>query len=227
MPHYPLANPAFGVTQAFTAGAVRFLHTDLRFNKTSGADGPRTVLGPLQKQWLLAELSRAGDYDLVVWASSFPWIAPPDAQSDHWGAYEPERREIANAIRDMEVRNLCMISGDAHMLAIDDGSNNRFSSDGRGGFPVFHAAALDSKPSQKGGRYSIGQEDGTAGAGVADKRQYGICEVTYQRDGAGRPVGSPNVTWVGRRAGKDGTSQPRVTDVMRHQFPAAQTYSGF
>jgi hypothetical protein len=225
VPHHPFVNSAFGITQAFSAGRVRFLHTDQRFNKTS--EGQRTILGMLQKQWLLQELSRAAEFDLVVWASSFPWISPPDSTSDHWGAYEHERREIANAIRDLGVRNLCMVSGDAHMLAIDDGSNNRFSSDGRGGFPVFHAAALDSNPSQKGGTYSIGQENGAAGAGIAGKRQYGIVEVTYDRDAAGRPTGTPRVTWIGRRAGKKGTDQPRIRDVIRHEFAAARSFDDF
>ena len=53
MPHHPFANAAFGITQAFTASHVRVLHTDLRFNKTSGDGNARTILGPLQKQWPL------------------------------------------------------------------------------------------------------------------------------------------------------------------------------
>jgi hypothetical protein len=40
---------------------------------------------------------------------------------------------------------MLMIAGDAHMLAFDDGSNSP------GGIPVFHAAALDAKPTSKGG----------------------------------------------------------------------------
>jgi len=229
VPHHEFANAAFGATQAFTAGRVRVLHTDLRFNKTSAAEngGTRTILGKLQKQWLLGELKRAAEFDLVVWASSFPWIAPADPDADHWGGYQAERREIADAIRDLAVRNLCMISGDAHMLSIDDGTNNRFSSDGRGGFPVFHAAALDSNPSQKGGLYSIGDERGSSGYGVAGKRQYGICEVVYQRDGSNRPVGDPTVRWSGRRAGKKGTDQPKVVEILRHEFPASRTFDGF
>lgn len=228
VPHHEFVRPSSGVTQAFTAGRVRVLHTDLRFNKTR-EDGPglRTVLGRELKAWLFDELSRASDFDLVVWASSFPWIAGADVEADHWGAYADERREIADRIRDLNVRNLCMISGDAHMIAIDDGSGNRFSSDGRGGFPVFHAAALDSNPSRKGGVYSIGNEEGTRGPGIAGKRQYGICEVEYRHDADGRPTGDPTVRWIGSRAGKKGTNQPRVRNLMRHEFPASQTFAGF
>ena len=43
-----------------------------------------------------------------------------------------------------------MLSADAHMLAIDDGTNSA------GGFPVVQAGALDRRPGAKGGPYSEG-----------------------------------------------------------------------
>ena len=49
-----------------------------------------------------------------------------------------------------------MISGDAHMVALDDGSNSDYSASGRAAFPVLHAAALDRPGSEKGGPYSHG-----------------------------------------------------------------------
>ena len=88
-------------------------------------------------------------------------------------------------------------------------------------------AALDSNPSQKGGLYSIGTDEGGPGFGVAGKRQYGVCEVTYGRTAMGEPTGEPTVTWIGRRAGKRGSDQPRIRDVIRHQFPAARSFAGF
>jgi hypothetical protein len=54
-----------------------------------------------------------------------------------------------------------MLSGDAHMLAIDDGTNSNYAgeagdrADGPG-FPIMHAAAFDQKGSVKGGPYSGG-----------------------------------------------------------------------
>jgi hypothetical protein len=106
-----------------------------------------------------------------------------------------------------------MLSGDAHMLAIDDGTNNTFAG-GKRGFPVFHSASLDSRPSQKGGTYSIGTEDGQPGKGVAGKRQYGVMEVTYD----GEP-GGPLVTWLGKRAEKDGGGAAET--LMRYSFRAS------
>jgi hypothetical protein len=64
-----------------------------------------------------------------------------------------------------------MLSGDAHMLAADDGSNNVFASDGAGpAFPVFHAAALDRPGAVKGGPYSEGAYPGGG--------QFGLLTVT-------------------------------------------------
>jgi hypothetical protein len=63
---------------------------------------------------------------------------------------------------------LIIISGDAHMLAVDDGSHSR------GGVKVFHAAALDAKPTTKGGPYSHGVWPG--------RNQYGTMEVRDMGD---------------------------------------------
>lgn len=47
-----------------------------------------------------------------------------------------------------------MVSGDAHMLAYDDGTNTDYSEAGDAGFPLLHAASLDRIGSIKGGPYS-------------------------------------------------------------------------
>lgn len=43
-----------------------------------------------------------------------------------------------------------MLNGDAHMIAFDDGSNNRYASNGAKGFPVALSAAFSSGPQTKG-----------------------------------------------------------------------------
>jgi phosphodiesterase/alkaline phosphatase D-like protein len=219
LPHYPFVDPAHGVAQGFTVGRVRFLLLDLRFNRTtrpSADGGPRQVLGSVQRAWLEGELRRASEYDLVVLVASFPWLGTHRRHhvSDSWFAFPEEREGIASFIAREGIRNLCMLSADAHMLAIDDGSHNTFAGGARG-FPIFHAAALDSRPSQKGGLYAIGTERGEPGEGVADKRQYGVCEVTYDGDPAG-----PLITWIGKRAEKDGGGATR--EIMRFAFRASQ-----
>jgi alkaline phosphatase D len=56
------------------------------------------------------------------------------------------------------------------MVAIDDGTNNRFSTSGSEGFPILHAGALDRAGSVKGGPYSHGI--------FPDGGQYGRLEVS-------------------------------------------------
>jgi hypothetical protein len=72
---------------------------------------------------------------------------------------------ISNFIASVGVKNLVMVSGDAHMLAIDDGSNTDFSSvsgagkgnaSSRAGFPLLQAAPLTGYGSSKSGPYSHG-----------------------------------------------------------------------
>jgi hypothetical protein len=53
-----------------------------------------------------------------------------------------------------------MLSGDAHMAAIDDGTNSNYvegSAPGTRGFVVFHAAPFSRFPRTKGGPYSHGR----------------------------------------------------------------------
>ena len=94
VPHYPLASSVEGIHQSFQIGRVLFLLTDSRFAKSprsgSGTSG-KTVLGVNQKAWLKRELVRGKDLDLIVWASSIPWIGADEAGEDFWAGYATER----------------------------------------------------------------------------------------------------------------------------------------
>jgi hypothetical protein len=154
VPHYPLKAEDGSIYQSFSVGRVRFLMTDNRSARTPASlpDGPaKSMLGEEQKAWLKRELLAARDeYQLIVWVSSGPWIDSAEDGKDTWGGYATEREELADFITDNGIDNILMLSGDAHMLAIDDGTNSE------GGFPVFHAAALDRHGRVKGGPYSEG-----------------------------------------------------------------------
>ena len=153
VPHYALEDEDGAIYQAFTIGRVRFLVTDTR----SAREGD-TMLGARQIEWLKAQMLAARDeYALTVWASSVPWIAGESGMADHWGRFPEERADLADFIADNGIADsLVMVAGDAHMLAIDDGTNSDYSSAGTGGFPILHAAALDRPGSVKGGPYSEG-----------------------------------------------------------------------
>ncbi|HSP01972.1 MAG TPA: alkaline phosphatase D family protein [Acidimicrobiales bacterium] len=159
-----VAAPTGPINQAFTLGRVRVVMTDTRSAKT-----PDSMLGDRQLRWLLDELrSSSRTHAVVLWVNSVPWIAAEEPGRDDWGGYPEEREEILAAIRDASIENLVMVSGDAHMVALDDGTNS-------GGFPVLHAAALDRPGNVRGGPYSDGAFPGAG--------QYGLVEV--DDDGGG------------------------------------------
>jgi alkaline phosphatase D len=80
----------------------------------------------------------------------------PPAPEDHWSLYSVERREIADFIKQNAITGLCIIHGDAHMLAADNGSNADYATGGGAPIPVIAAAPLDQAASIKGGPYSQG-----------------------------------------------------------------------
>jgi len=190
VPHYPLTDEGGAVYHAFTIGRVRFIVSDTRSQRDPPGvpEGPqRTMLGAKQKAWLKRQLLAARDTAaLIVWVNSVPWIGSDSGREneDRWTGFPTERAELAGFIEQNNIRNLCVISGDAHMLAIDDGTNNRYGPSGRPLFPVFHAAALDRKGSVKGGPYSHGAFGGPG--------QFGLIRV---QDDGGPEL---RVEWSGR-----------------------------
>ena len=185
-PHYDLED-AGAIYQSFIIGRVRFIMTDCRFyrepiepkekrqkypdcqidleqldNETSPY---KTLLGNKQRKWLLGQLCEAkkqqetNQEGLTIWVNSVPWIGDQnDPKTESWNQYHDERATIANFIEKEGINKLLMLSGDAHMLAIDDGkagtTRNCYASEGGGSFPIIQAAALSSRGSVKGGPYN-------------------------------------------------------------------------
>jgi hypothetical protein len=180
------------IHRAFTIGRARVIITDTRSARSpkEDPDGPdKTMLGPDQLAWFLDELRAAdGVYPLIIWVSSVPWIGPAEDGADHWGGYDHERRLIADFIAEEGIDGILMLAGDAHMVAIDDGTNSDFSSSGRAGFPVLQAAALDRPGSAKGGTYSHGIFPGGG--------RFGVVEVLD--DGTSMQVTLRGLTWDGQ-----------------------------
>ena len=169
VPHYPLTDTG-AINQAFSIGRVRIILLDGRSAREPDTlpDGPdKTMLGTAQLDWFENELlTSSQSHALVIVATSVPWISAPIDGGDDWGGFTTERRTIANFLADNDIDNVMMIAGDAHMLAIDDGTNTDYSDRGGHGFPLFHAAALDRPGSFKGGPYSEGAFPGGGQFGV-------------------------------------------------------------
>lgn len=171
VPAYPRpAGPDGAIYQAFTAGRVRFVLTDTRSERTA-----TSMLGDRQLAWLEHELVTASrTHALVVWVNPDPWIAPAQPGRDDWGGYAAERGHIADTIADAGIGNLVMLAGDAHMVAIDDGSHTNYATAAEGpGFPLLHAAALDRPGGVKGGPYSHGVYPGAGQFGTLSVRDDG------------------------------------------------------
>ncbi len=170
VPHYPLpAGRDSTINQAFTIGRVRFLMLDTRSARTE-----TSMLGARQTRWLHRELLAARDrFALTVLVSSVPWIDPAAPGGDSWAGYPRERAALSRFIARNGIDRLAMLAGDAHMVAIDDGSHSDYSGTGRAGFPVFHAAALDRPGHVKGGPFSEGSFGGAGQYGTVGVRDRG------------------------------------------------------
>jgi hypothetical protein len=196
VPYHPLVSdqPTGAIGQSFVAGRVRVVMTDTRSQRTpKGAEtGPaQQVMGAQQEAWFAAELAAAREAgQVVVWTGGIPWIGPAEPSDDAWSGYADARRRTADLIAAAGMQNrLVLVAGDAHMVALDDGSHSDYSTAQAGGFPVLQAAALDRPGSQKGGPYSGGAFPGGG--------QYG--EVSVRDDGGpALAVTLRGRTWDGR-----------------------------
>jgi hypothetical protein len=167
VPHYELAEPDSGsINQAFSIGRVRVVMLDTRSHRLA-SDG--VLLGQEQLEWFLDELLTARDtHALTIVVSPTAWIGAAESGADHWGGFAGERDRIGGFLAEHTIDNVVLVGGDAHMVAVDDGSNSGYGGDD--GFPVLQAAALDRRGSVKGGPHTGGQFPGGG--------QFGVVEVT-------------------------------------------------
>lgn len=199
VPHYPLAPEARRrpIYQAFTVGRVRVLLTDLRSARTrnDAPDSAQTMMGSAQKAWFKRQLARAKDrYPVIAWGSSVPWIGAAGESDDHWGGFAVERRGLATYIDSIGVADqLVMLSGDAHMVALDDGTHSAYGRGEGTGFPVVHAAAFARPGSVKGGPYTHGPYPNPFRLFGRPDGQFVLMDV---EDDGGEEV---CVTWTGKR----------------------------
>lgn len=174
VPHYPLWDDT-AVYQAFTVGRVRFILSDMRSGKTDSV-----MMSDGQYAWLKSELLLARDSGLVAcWATPLSWNAI--GYPENWGSQPDERTALSDWMRANGIRDLFILCGDAHMLAIDDGANGDFSTlaDSPYRYPVFQAAAINRGGSYKGGTYDQG------GYFLNPSDQYGqFGEVIVEDDGS-------------------------------------------
>jgi phosphodiesterase/alkaline phosphatase D-like protein len=156
-------------------GRARIVLTDVRSARSPIRlpAAQRTMLGDEQEAWLVREFEAASHAPLIVWVNTVPWITKSNESGAHgWAPYAAERRRVADAIARTGITSrLVMLSGDAHMLAIDDGANSQYSARADAparGFIVAHAAPFDRPVSKKGGPYSHGVATSNGQYGTLD-----------------------------------------------------------
>lgn len=167
------------------------------------------MMGDRQRDWFKEELLRAHEAgEIVVWVSSVPWIYRPNPESDSWGGYSEEREEIANFLKEHEIENIVILAGDSHMIAMDDGTNSDYATDGGAPIPVIQTAPLDQAGSTKGGPYSEG-EFPTRSLFPPHDGQWVLMEVD---DEGGEEV---CIAWTGYRTRWDRPSSSRLVEMER------------
>jgi len=128
-PFYGIEPEAPGTYHNFRIGDVEVFMTDGRFYRhgpktarTKWADKPITMLGEVQKSWLLDSL-RKSTATFKVLASGTMWHADADkGGADSWAGpkspFQRERDEIFDVIDREKISGVVLISGDRHRTDI-------------------------------------------------------------------------------------------------------------
>ena len=127
-------NPQFGGGEAdpgcwfdFSIGDVDFFMTDGRYYR---AFKQGTMLGPVQKKWLLAKL-KASRATFKVIASGTLWTEHADkGGQDSWWGVKAEREEIFSLIDREKIGGVILISADRHRTDV-------YRIDRPGGYPLY------------------------------------------------------------------------------------------
>ncbi len=200
VPHYPLALAAgsesasvirtdLPICQSFVIGRVRFILIDSRSERKN-----ERVLQESQLAWFKREILAAkNSRQLAALVTSYSWNGD---RKDNWGGFPEQRREISDFFRTEAVTNLMILSGDAHMLAVDDGENADFGSEKSPyRYPIFQSAAIWNRGSSKGGTFNImaprtnpSQKVTTNAAGDVIRESFGQYALMHFADDGGPEV---------------------------------------
>jgi len=93
---------------------VDFIFLDCRYYRTTPRRSDRSMLGPVQKDWLFDRLKQS-DGQFVVVSSSVPWASGTKPGSlDTWDGFPEEREEIFSFIEANMVEGVVLLSADRH-----------------------------------------------------------------------------------------------------------------
>ena len=119
-----------GCYYKFSIADVDFFMLDCRFYRSQRKETSRTMLGPVQKAWLLKELGRS-DATFKVLASSVPWVLEAKGDSrDTWRGFQDEREEVFSYLERKKIDGVVLISADRHR-------SDAWRIDRPGGYPLY------------------------------------------------------------------------------------------
>ena len=113
-------NPAYGTEEwpacwfKFSIADVDFFLLDGRFYRTNPYGDSPSMLGPVQKEWLLNELKHS-NATFKVLASPVPWSFDTKGESrDTWNGFRDERDEIFGFLEENRIDGVVLIAADRH-----------------------------------------------------------------------------------------------------------------
>lgn len=113
-PYYGGGEKQPGVWFDFHIADVHFIMLDGRYYRTDPKIENPSMLGPVQKAWLLDKLKHSKATFKVI-ASPVPWTFESKGDSlDTWNGYRAERGEIFDLIRDEKIGGVVLLSADRH-----------------------------------------------------------------------------------------------------------------
>ena len=115
---------------SFSIGEVDFFMLDGRFYRTNPYAENPTMLGPVQKKWLLDQL-KASQATFKVIASPVPWsLATKGEARDTWNGFKRERQEIFDFLAVNLIDGVILLSADRHR-------SDAWRIDRNNGYPLF------------------------------------------------------------------------------------------
>jgi alkaline phosphatase D len=113
-PYYGGAENQPGCWFDFSIGDVDFFMFDCRFYRTNPGDKNPSMLGPVQKEWLLKKL-KSSKAAFKVLASSVPWaFGTKPGSLDTWEGYKKEREDIFSFLEENKIDGVILLSADRH-----------------------------------------------------------------------------------------------------------------
>jgi len=113
-------NPGYGDADMpgcwfrFSINDVDFFMLDGRTYRTNPYGDNPTMLGPVQKAWLLEQLKQSTATFKVI-ASPVPWsLATKGAARDTWNGFRQERKEIFDFLTKNRIDGVILLSADRH-----------------------------------------------------------------------------------------------------------------